>query len=98
MIDEACDTPEPSGLSALHADRRAAQRHTCTLQPFWRVAGEEEADSLLAGVRDVSASGIGLLLAEPVKPGTALVINLQATPRRLSRPLPRRVRHATPQT
>jgi hypothetical protein len=97
MTDESRDpTPSP-GLSALHADRRREERYACALQPFWRVAGEEGAESLPAGVRDISASGIGLLLAEPLKPGTVLVISLQASAGRLSRPLPVRVMHATAQ-
>jgi hypothetical protein len=97
MSDEPCAAPKPPGPSALAADRRGAERYSCALQPFWHIAGEEGADSLPAGVRNVSATGIGLLLDEPLKAGTVLVLSLQGSSRRLSRPLPVRVMHATAQ-
>jgi hypothetical protein len=98
MIDEAHDPLECPGPSAANADRRRAPRYGCTtLQPFWRVAGDEHGETLPAGVLNVSATGIGLFLEEPLKAGTVLVITLQAAPGRLSRPLPVRVMHATSQ-
>jgi hypothetical protein len=78
-------------------DRRGAARHACDGQPFWRIAGEGLPETSVAGVRDVSATGIGLCVKQPLKPGTVFVLTLQADRQRLSRPLPVRVMHATPQ-
>ena len=55
------------------------------------------ADSPIAGIRDVSTTGIGLRADQPLKPGTVLVIRLEKHDQKLSRPLPVRVMHATQQ-
>ncbi len=88
---------EQSKAPLLQGDRRCAERYTCDLHPFWHLEGEGLAPTSQASVRDVSATGIGLRVAEPLKPGTVLVLKLQTPDRRLSRPLPVRVMRATPQ-
>jgi hypothetical protein len=90
--------PESGEVPASQAERRRAERYPCNLRPFWRVEGQEQADSPPARIQNISATGIGLRIGQPIKPGAVLVIKLQTTDRRLSRPLPARVMHATPQT
>src|SRR5262249_44077687 len=90
-------TAARSADSALEADRRGAERYPCNLQPFWRIVSEPPAAAPPARVRDVSATGIGLLLPQPLKPGAVLVLTLQTRDQQLSRPLPVRVMHATRQ-
>jgi hypothetical protein len=98
MTDDAQDLTQRSGPTAVGADRRRAERYECAaLQPFWRIVDEGNGETLPAGVLNISATGVGLLLDEPLKPGTVLVISLQSAPGRLSRPLPVRVMHATAQ-
>src|SRR5713226_327821 len=57
MTNEEQPAPEPSEVPVLPAERRRAERYPCALQPFWRVVGEEQADSPSASVRDVPATG-----------------------------------------
>jgi hypothetical protein len=47
-------------------------------------------------IHNLSATGIGLRVQQPLKPGMGLVILLQSRRRQLSRPLAVRVMHATP--
>jgi hypothetical protein len=94
MSNEEVLAPEPAEPSLF--DRRGADRHACAAQPFWRVVGEGPFEASLGRIRDVSTTGIGLCVQEPLKPGTVFVLILQ-TPKRLSRPLPVRVMHATRQ-
>jgi hypothetical protein len=95
MTNEDFLAPEPSEAPVSPAERRGAERFPCSLQPFWSVVGEEQAESPSASVRDVSATGIGLIVGHPIKPGTVLVLRLQTRDQRLSRPLPARVMHST---
>jgi hypothetical protein len=97
MTNDHHDFPEPAETTAVREDRRRAERYPCGLQPFWRVEGQQQADSPPARVENISTTGIGLRVSEAIKPGTVLVIKLQSADRRLSRPLPARVMHATPQ-
>jgi len=97
MTNEAPLSTERSDRAILPADRRDAERHPCTLQPFWHIAGANQVDAARATIRDVSATGIGLRVQQSVKPGTVLVITLQTQDQRFSRPLPVRVMHATRQ-
>ena len=61
MTNQEADSTELSGGAILSADRRGAERFPSAQYPFWRVLGEDSVDSSLATVRDVSATGIGLL-------------------------------------
>ena len=90
--------PESGVAAAVREDRRRAERYPCGLQPFWRIEGQEQVESPPAHVENISTTGIGLRVREPLKPGTVLVIKLQSADHRLSRPLPARVMHATLQS
>jgi hypothetical protein len=46
-------------------------------------------------VRDISMTGLALVLREPLRPGSVLVVSLQNEHKRLARLLPVRVMHAT---
>jgi hypothetical protein len=89
--------PESGEPAAIHEERRRAERFPCSLQPFWQVEGQEQVESPPTRIENISSTGIGLRVDDPLKPGVVLVIKLQSTDRRLSRPLPARVMHATPQ-
>lgn len=95
MTTEAAPSFDVPKEAALKADRRGAERRACDLQPFWRIAGQDNADAPPAGIHDISATGIGLRVRQPLKPGTVLILTLQSGDSRLSRPLPVRVMHAT---
>ena len=95
MTNETPLSPEPSERAALAADRRDAERRPCALQPFWHIAGASQVDATRAVIRDVSATGIGLRIQQPIKPGTVLILTLHTLDQRFSRPLPVRVMHAT---
>jgi hypothetical protein len=97
MVNEEARTPEKGPTEILAVDRRGAERYPCSLLPFWRLSGEEPFDVPPASVRDVSATGIGLRVAQPLELGSVLILTLQAGDHRLSRPLPARVMHATRQ-
>jgi hypothetical protein len=94
MSNDEALAPEPTELSLF--DRRGADRYECGGQPFWRVVGAGTVDPSPGRVRDVSTTGIGLYVQQPLKPGTVFVLTLQ-TSHRLSRPLPVRVMHSTRQ-
>ena len=96
MTSEVTFSQEGSDGAALQADRRRAARYACDLQPFWRIAGQDSQAAPPAGIHDVSATGIGLRVRQPLKPGTVLILTLQGRAGRNSRPLPVRVMHATP--
>jgi hypothetical protein len=89
------ETPSaPPASPILESDRRGAERHACDAQPFWLLC-DLKSDAPPARIRDVSRTGIGLLVKETIKAGTVLVIKLQTRDQWLSRPLPVRVMHAT---
>jgi hypothetical protein len=97
MTNEESYFPESGVAATACEERRRAERYPCSLQPFWRVEGQEQAESPPARVENVSTSGIGLRVGEPLKVGIVLVLKLQTADRRLSRPLPARVMHSTRQ-
>jgi hypothetical protein len=78
-------------------ERRAAQRFTCNLQTTGHTLGPRGGNTWVATITNISSTGIGLIHRCRVKPGTVLVIKLQSNSQKLSRPLPVRVMHATPQ-
>jgi c-di-GMP-binding flagellar brake protein YcgR len=98
MTDEAPLSLERSDQPTHPADRRDAERHPCTLQPSWHIAGAGLDDATRAAIRDISATGIGFLIQQPVKAGTVLILKLQTQDQRFCRPLPARVMHTTLQT
>src|SRR5439155_3681602 len=64
-----------SPRAAARQNRRAESRHVCPLASPARVSG---AGALwrLAWVHDLSVTGVGLLLSEPIEPGAELDIEL----------------------
>jgi hypothetical protein len=78
-------------------DRRAAQRYPLSLQTTGHILGPRGHVPWVAQITDISATGIGLTFTSRIKPGTVLVITLQSANHKLSRPIPIRVMHATPQ-
>ena len=90
------EASEPSRTGAGHsgqgAERRSSPRFPCNLQPSWHDTGAGPQPELMK-VHNISSVGIGLLVSEPVKPGTVLMIQLQSGDRPRSRPLPVRVMH-----
>jgi hypothetical protein len=95
MTIEEAWVPEPSGCPPVKDDRRGAERHLCHLQPFWRIGGADPRATPPLRIHNLSATGIGLRVRQPLKPGMGLVILLQSHRGRLSRPLAVRVMHAT---
>jgi hypothetical protein len=88
------DPPRHTEQAAL-VERRAAPRYPCNIPTLGRdPAGGR---TWVATIRNVSATGVALVLADHLKPGAVLVIQLQSAHHRLSRPLPVRVMHAQPQ-
>jgi hypothetical protein len=77
-------------------DRRGATRHPCPGQSLWRLVGEDPAAVPLARIRDVSDTGIGLCVREPLPPGAVFVLIPPGQTPPLPRPLTLRVVHATP--
>ena len=56
------------------AEQRAFQRRTERLAVRYRVAPDDAAS--MAQMRDLSGGGIGLVLREPFRPGTKLLVEL----------------------
>jgi PilZ domain len=97
MVNETFPPAESTETSTSQTDRRGEERFPCDLRPFWGAQDANRADSPIASVRDVSTTGIGLRVWQGLKPGLVLVIRLETREKKLSRPLPVRVMHATQQ-
>ena len=95
MTNEATLSPDSSDRPTQAADRRGAERYLRTLQPFLHIKGASWVESTKATIRDISTTGIGFRIQQPVKPGTVLIITLQSLDQRFHRPLPARVMHTT---
>lgn len=80
---------------ALGAERRREARYPCGLRFFWSEPGPQPTAARSGTISDISATGVGLLVNGPVKPGTILILKLQGNDQRVSRPLPARVMHVT---
>ncbi len=78
-------------------ERRAAERHECNIQTEGCQLGSLGSKSWAATVKNISATGVALILRHRVKPGTVLVIKFQSGNLNLSRPIPIRVMHVQPQ-
>ena len=78
------------------SERREAERFPCDVRPFWGEWGTGRC-AATAQVRDVSTTGIGLLMPCWIRPGQVLVIKLCGAVRGLNRPLLVRVIHSTRQ-
>ena len=88
-------TLEETGLSESLVERRAARRYPCNIPTLGR--DPEGQRTWVATIHNVSATGVALVLADRLKAGAVLIIQLQSAHHRLSRPLPVRVMHAQPQ-
>ncbi len=80
--DNPVDQPASSILAS---DRRGAERYSCDGQSFWLLCNVQS-DEPPVRVRDVSRTGIGLLVKEVLPAGTVVVIKLQTRDQRLSAP------------
>jgi hypothetical protein len=98
MSDQRTSAPEPSGPLSLPDERRGAERLPLEPTSVCRVMCEGQEGEPQATVRDLSATGIGLLIDRPLKPGSVLILSLQTGDHRLARPLPVRVMHSSPAT
>jgi hypothetical protein len=66
---------QPSGPP----ERRAIIRQLCGPEVSCRLRAAASGGTLWARVRDVSTSGLGLLLARPLAPGSFLAVELRAS-------------------
>ncbi len=89
--------PEAELLSDLPESRRSTPRFECRHVTFYRPVGRRNGNSELATLHDVSATGIGLLIRDRIKPGTILVIELNSTVHKVRHQRLARVAHATDQ-
>jgi hypothetical protein len=78
-------------------EQRGAPRFAFGTRPCWHLVAADRGDSQKAQVHDISATGIGLLCQDHIKPGTVVIITLHDTQQRRFRPMPVRVMHATVQ-
>lgn len=78
-------------------ERRAAPRHPCYVQTEGYELGPH-GNPWVATITNISATGVALVMRHRVKPGTVLVIKLQSSNQRMSRPFPIRVMHIKPHT
>jgi hypothetical protein len=58
------------------AERRRAQRHLCTLDTSCRLVASVAGNAQIVRVRNISATGISLVLNGPIEPQTVLYIEL----------------------
>jgi c-di-GMP-binding flagellar brake protein YcgR len=94
MTDQPTPAPDPNPPAGA-AERREAERFPPELTPVCHVGSPSLPESLRAVVRDLSATGIGLVVNQPLKAGAVLLLSLEAVDRRLARALPARVMHAS---
>jgi hypothetical protein len=78
-------------------ERRATPRHPTKQALLCGVSGEARGQRWTALVHDISATGIGLLLREPVAQGTVLNLRFWGPARNAVRRRHACVMHATPQ-
>jgi hypothetical protein len=78
----------------LRTERRKAERLACDLEGFYRPLGASPAGLWwLAGVRDLSVKGIGLILTRRLEPGTLLSVELQNAAETYQRTILARIVH-----
>ncbi len=75
--------------------RRGAVRYRCHLATLGRLIFPASGESREAWVHNLSDSGIGLNLTEPLAAGTEVLIRLSGNSRDVTLKLPARVVHAT---
>jgi hypothetical protein len=78
----------------LHSDRRKDARHQACRQTFCCFQGDVENEMWWHGaIRDVSRTGVGLVLSRPASPGSALTVDLHEAHAVLTRKAVARVAH-----
>ena len=80
------------------ADQRTWVRYPCNLEAVYQPVGADEAKPRPAEVLNVSASGVGLLLREPVEAGTLLQLDLVGRQGTVTRSILACVVHSTRQS
>jgi hypothetical protein len=70
--------PAPGCAVAVDVDRRLYVRRLASMQATCRPADDIDHSSFIARVRDISRSGVGLLLPGPIDSGTLLSIDFPA--------------------
>lgn len=86
---DPCDT-DAKGQGT---ERRAWIRYPRRLRTLWQLFGSRQEDSWTAELRDISQSGLGLVVNRPFPPATVLTVRLQTAARRFSRTMLVRVKH-----
>jgi len=76
MIFPALVQPMSMPLAA-QMERRSALRHLCKFEAVSRASDESDGICWGATVQDISATGVGLNLCFPFRPGTYLAIDIQ---------------------
>jgi hypothetical protein len=79
------------------AERRAWIRYPRRLRTLWQQFGSRQEDSWTAELRDISKSGLGLVVDRSFPPGSVLTVRLQTGANRFSRTMLVRVKHCEPQ-
>src|SRR5437763_16523737 len=77
MIAQASPTLVRSFTSRLDFERRQAERHTCHLDATTHPLDTADTIAWGASLRDVSRTGVGLLLCFPFRAGTYLAVDLK---------------------
>jgi hypothetical protein len=72
-------------------EKRRAPRHQRNFRVGWRKLGARDSKLEPASVRDLSASGVGLLLPSEFAEGTILIIEISGVPGRFAEPILLRV-------
>lgn len=89
---------QPSSNAApIHANRRATVRFVCNTQATCCAATGEEEQRWTAIIRDISASGVALMLKRQFDPWTILDVEFQSADGSIVYTLQTRVVHSTPQ-
>jgi hypothetical protein len=95
MDPESGSSSQPASAKAAGNDRRGSERYASGPDSPWQAVCEGDSGGSRAGVRDVSLTGLALVVRQPHRTGSVLVVRLQNRERRLARLLPIRVMHAT---
>jgi hypothetical protein len=95
MAEDTASSPESIESVPAPVDRRGSERHVVEPGSAWCVVRDDRPDEEPAAVRDISLTGIALVVKEPLRSGSVLVLSLQNRDLRLTRLLPIRVMHST---
>jgi hypothetical protein len=75
---------QPEAASAREIERREANRHVCKVQVSCQPV-DDSAKSLAAECRDISTSGINLILPHRLEPGTLFDLELHSVSAKVTR-------------